>query len=183
MKLLASYHGIYDDDDFNRSRGQIAKLYERAALPIEKGGMGLTNISLVSLTAFPCSFAASLRDLAKSFPNWITLGREGRLQRISENESPSLAAQVLNSIDQYRTLAPEGFFREDDDLSAIMKTIESIDERRNSSHRPSQLRREPDAPTWKKTSQAALYAQLIDVEFERLIAATKMQAICGNYFT
>ena len=57
-----------------------------------------------------------------------------------------------------------------------MKTIESIDERRNSSHRPSQLRREPDAPTWKKTSQAALYAQLIDVEFERLIAATKMQA-------
>ena len=25
MKLLASYHGIYDDDDFNRSRGQIAK--------------------------------------------------------------------------------------------------------------------------------------------------------------
>ena len=107
MKLLASYHGIYDDDDFNRSRGQIAKLYERAALPIEKGGMGLTNISLVSLTAFPCSFAASLRDLAKSFPNWITLGREGRLQRISENESPSLAAQVLNSIDQYRTLAPE----------------------------------------------------------------------------
>ena len=27
MKLLASYHGIYDDDDFNRSRGQIAKLY------------------------------------------------------------------------------------------------------------------------------------------------------------
>ena len=176
MKLLASYHGIYDDDDFNRSRGQIAKLYERAALPIEKGGMGLTNISLVSLTAFPCSFAASLRDLAKSFPNWITLGREGRLQRISENESPSLAAQVLNSIDQYRTLAPEGFFREDDDLSAIMKTIESIDERRNSSHRPSQLRREPDAPTWKKTSQAALYAQLIDVEFERLIAATKMQA-------
>ena len=52
MKLLASYHEIHDDDDFNRSRGQIAELYERAALPIEKGGMGLTNISLVSLTAF-----------------------------------------------------------------------------------------------------------------------------------
>ena len=98
MKLLASYHGIYDDDDFNRSRGQIAKLYERerAALPIEKGGMGLTNISLVSLTAFPCSFAASLRDLAKSFPNWITLGREGRLQRISENEYPSLKCRTTS---------------------------------------------------------------------------------------
>ena len=45
MKLLASYHGIYDDNDFNRSRDQIAELYERAALPIEQGGMGLRNIS------------------------------------------------------------------------------------------------------------------------------------------
>ena len=84
MKLLASYHGIYDDNDFNRSRDQIAELYERAALPIEKGGMGLRNISLISLTAFPCSLAVSLKDLAKSFPNWIVLGREGSLLRISE---------------------------------------------------------------------------------------------------
>ena len=35
----------------------------------------------------------------------------------------------------------------------IMKTIESIDERRNANHRPSQLRREPVALAWKKTSQ------------------------------
>ena len=101
--------------------------------------MGLRNISLISLTAFPCSLAVSLKDLAKSFPNWIVLGREGSLLRISENESPNLAAQVLNSIDQYRMLVPEGFFREGDDLSAIMKTIETIDERRNANHRPSQL--------------------------------------------
>ena len=77
MKLLASYHGIYDDDDFNSSRVQIAELYERAALPIDKGGMGLRNISLISLTAFPCSLAASLKDLAKYFPNWIALGGDG----------------------------------------------------------------------------------------------------------
>ena len=83
---------------------------------------------------------------------------------------------VLNSIDQYRMLVPEGFFREGDDLSAIMKTIESIDERRNANHRPSQLRREPVPLAWKKTSQAALYAQLIGVEFERLIAVSKAQA-------
>ena len=176
MKLLASYHGVYDDDDFSRSRDQIAELYERAALPIEKGGMGLRSISLVSLTAFPCSLAVSLKDLAKHFPNWIALGREGEFLRISEDQSPSLAAQVLNSINQYRTLVPEGFFRAGDDLSAIMKTIESIDERRNASHRPSQLRREPVALAWKKTSQAALYAQLIGAEFERLIAASKTQA-------
>ena len=176
MKLLASYHGIYDDDDFNSSRVQIAELYERAALPIDKGGMGLRNISLISLTAFPCSLAASLKDLAKYFPNWIALGGDGAFLRIVEDESPDLAAQVLNSIAQYRAHAPEGFFREGDDLSAIMKTIEAIDERRNAVHRPSQMRREPVALAWKKTSQAALYAQLIDVEFERLAEVGKMQA-------
>ena len=57
-----------------------------------------------------------------------------------------------------------------------MKTIEAIDERRNAVHRPSQMRREPVALAWKKTSQAALYAQLIDVEFERLTEVGKMQA-------
>ena len=41
MKLLASYHEIHDDDDFNRSRGQIAELYERAALPIERAAWAL----------------------------------------------------------------------------------------------------------------------------------------------
>ena len=39
MKLVASYHGIYDADDFNRNRAQVAELYERAALPIEKGAL------------------------------------------------------------------------------------------------------------------------------------------------
>ena len=176
MKLLASYHGIYDHEDFNRSRDHIAELYERTALPIEKGGMGLRNISLISLTAFPCSLAVCLKDLAKYFPNWIALGREGGFLRISEDKSPDLANQVINLIDQYRTLVPEGFFREGDDLSAIMKKIETIDEKRNTNHQPSQLRREPVALAWKKTSQAALYAQLIEVEFERLIAISKTQA-------
>ena len=138
--------------------------------------MGLRNISLISLTAFPCSLAASLKDLAKYFPNWIALGGDGALLRISEDESPDLAAQALSSIAQYRTRAPEGFFREGDDLSAIMKTIETIDERRNANHCPSQLRREPVALAWKKTSQAALYAQLIDVEFARLAEVGKIQA-------
>ena len=39
MKLLASYHGIYDDDDFNRSRDQIAELYERAGPYYIQGGI------------------------------------------------------------------------------------------------------------------------------------------------
>ena len=35
-------------------------LYERAALPIEKGGMALNNMAFISLTAFACSLAASM---------------------------------------------------------------------------------------------------------------------------
>ena len=50
MKLVASYHGIYDANDFTRSR------------------------ALISLT---CSFAVSLKGLAKIFPNWIDFGRYG----------------------------------------------------------------------------------------------------------
>ena len=46
-------------NDFNRNRRQIAELYERAALPIEKGGMALRNIGSVSLAAFACSLVAS----------------------------------------------------------------------------------------------------------------------------
>ena len=55
MKLLAafySYHGAHDANDLNRNRRQIAELYEIAALLIDKGGMALSNVGLVSLTAF-----------------------------------------------------------------------------------------------------------------------------------
>ena len=110
MKLVTSYHGIYDADDFNRNRAQIAELYERAALPIEKGGMALRNVALIALTSFTCSLAASLTDLANVFPDWIELRRGGAIVRVLEEKSPGFAAQVVDAATQYRRLTPEGDF-------------------------------------------------------------------------
>ena len=46
------------------------------------------------------------------------------------DKSSDVTAQVVNFVIQYRALAPQGVFREGDDFSAIVKTIESVDTRR-----------------------------------------------------
>ena len=75
VKLLASYHGLHDESDLTRAWPSFREVYDRAALPINKGGMELRSVKLVFLTAFACSLAASLKHLAKAFPDWINLDR------------------------------------------------------------------------------------------------------------
>ena len=65
MKLLASYHGLYDESDLMRAWPRFREAYERAALPINKGEMELRSVKLAFLTAFTCSLVASLKRLAK----------------------------------------------------------------------------------------------------------------------
>jgi len=48
VKLVASYHGLYDDSDLARAWLQIREVYERAVLSINKGGMALRSVKLVS---------------------------------------------------------------------------------------------------------------------------------------
>jgi len=62
QKLIASYHEIHDGKEFNHDRRHFDDLYQRVALPIEKDGMALNNVVFVSLTAFACSIAASMKD-------------------------------------------------------------------------------------------------------------------------
>jgi len=57
MRLVASYHGLYDKSDVMRCRFQMCEIYEIAALPIDKGGMALRNVGIIFLTAFACSMA------------------------------------------------------------------------------------------------------------------------------
>ena len=71
VKLLASYHGLHDDSDLTRAWPSFREVYDRAALPINKGGMELRSVKLVFPTAFACSLVASLKHLAKAFPDWI----------------------------------------------------------------------------------------------------------------
>ena len=82
VKLVASYHGLYDDSDLARAWLQIREVYERAVLSINKGGMALRSVKLVSLTAFVCSLIASLKHLAKAFPDWIKLDRDDNLLQV-----------------------------------------------------------------------------------------------------
>ena len=55
-RLIASYHGVNDVNDFNSDQAHMMALYERAALPTEKEGMALSNVAFISLIAFANSF-------------------------------------------------------------------------------------------------------------------------------
>ena len=82
-------------------------LYEKAALPIEKGAMALSNVAFISLIAFACSLAASMRELAKVFPDWIEIDNGRTLVSVSHNKAPDVAAQVVNFANQYLVLPPQ----------------------------------------------------------------------------
>ena len=178
--MIASYHGVHDVNDFNADQDHMMALYERAALPIEKGGMALNNVAFISLTAFACSLVASMRELAKVFPDWIEIDDHGALVSVSQRKAPDVAAQVVNFANQYRALAPQGLFKEGDDFSAIIKTIDSVDARRLANQRRSQSQSENrlvlNEPlpleccySGSKTSQGALYSHLIETHAQRML--------------
>ena len=60
---------MYDESEVARRWFQTRKVYERAVLPIDKGGMALRNVRPVFFGYFACSLAASLKDLVKVFPD------------------------------------------------------------------------------------------------------------------
>ena len=111
----------------------------------------------------------------------------GALVSISQHKAPDVAAQVVNFANQYRALAPQGLFKEGDDFSAIIKTIDSVDARRLANQRRSQSQNEDrlvlNEPlpldcgrSWSKTSQGVLYGQLIETYTQRVLEATKRKA-------
>ena len=77
------------------------------ALPIEKGGMALNNVVFVSLTAYACSIAASTKELAKVFPDWIKIGSDGKLANIVCHKSPDVTDQIVDFAHEYRVIAPQ----------------------------------------------------------------------------
>ena len=85
--------------------------------------MAIRNMGMVALTAFACSLATSLKHLVTIFPEWITLGQQGAPLQISQETSPEMSAQALHFVGEYRRRVPQGLFKENDDFSAILKTI------------------------------------------------------------
>ena len=188
VKLLASYHGLHDESDLTRAWPSFREVYDRAALPINKGGMELRSVKLVFLTAFACSLAASLKHLAKAFPDWINLDRDGSLLSVASDKSPYTSRQVEACVQECRRLFPEGPFGDDDDFSAILKTIAKVEVGEPANQRAAQLQSSPrqsnvdslydevEIKRKRKTAQSALYDDLIKAQFKRLLLKAKAQA-------
>ena len=47
---------------------------------------------------------------------------------LSQQTSSEIGAQVLRSVGEYRRLVPQGRFKENDDFSAILKTIVELED-------------------------------------------------------
>ena len=98
MRLVASYHGVCEKAEMESRWSTVYEWYEKATLPIEKGGMAIRNMGVVALTAFACSLATTLKHMAAIFPEWITLGQQNTLLRISHDVSPEVTTQVLHYV-------------------------------------------------------------------------------------
>ena len=153
MRLVASYHGVYDKAEIERRWPIVYEWYERATLPIENGGMAIRNMGVVALTAYACSLVASLKRMAAIFPDWITLDPQGDLLQASYEASPEMSAQVTHCIREYRRRVPHGTFKENDDFSAILKSIAYLESGSLAISREAQLQssdqdfpQEADAP-------------------------------------
>lgn len=71
MRLVASYHPAYDENELIRRWSIIHEWYERATTPIEKGGMSRRSVGAVALTAFACSIAASLKHIGLTLTKMV----------------------------------------------------------------------------------------------------------------
>ena len=182
MRLVASHHGISEKSEIENNWPIAYEWYEKAILPIEKGGLAIRNMGVVALNAFACSLAASLKHMATIFPEWITLGQQGSLLQISHDASPELSAQVLQYAQQYQRRVPQGVFKESDCFPAILKTIVDLESSDATAPRETQSQGSSQSPSScreglrsirSRTSQAVLYSDFVKEELQRLLARAK----------
>lgn len=64
---------IYDKSDYDNKRGKLIHVYDRVALPIDKGGISLRNVENVIFIAFSWSLAALLKETSSFFLNGLPL--------------------------------------------------------------------------------------------------------------
>ena len=113
MKLIASYHGIYDQETFNNQLELFTDLYKRASFPIANGGLALRSIDSVYLTAFVCSMAASFTHLANHFSEWIQtiiVDNVHKITSTNENISPYTNDQIMYCVQKVQSIVPNRYF-------------------------------------------------------------------------
>ena len=126
IRLIASYHGVYHKDEvFNQSQ-KFEDLYTRVAFKVEDGGMSLRSVQWVHTTAFLCSMAAALPDLAKVFPLWIQYDDSGRLIQVDEHASQPTSIQIVNYIRLYQQISLDSTFDEATSLTSIFQKVISL---------------------------------------------------------
>ena len=175
MRLIASYHGIYDQETFNNQPELFTDLYKRVSFPIANGGLALRSIYSVYLSAFICSMAASSKYLAKIFPDRIQtsiVDNVHKITSINENISPYTDKQIMYCAEKIQSIVPNGHF---EGLTLPALIINKLVELRN--QKTTQLELEDQSPDDSlglydpifkhSSSQSALYQQLIAAEFDK----------------
>ena len=96
-------------------------------------------------------------------------------------------------VEECRRLFPEGPFGDDDDFSAILKTIANVEVGTPANQRAAQLQSDPHQSTVdslydevevkkkRKTAQSALHDDLINAQFKRHEASIHTICICTMY--
>ena len=106
--------------------------------------------------------------------------------QFSQQTSSEIGAQVLRSVGEYRRLVPQGRFKENDDFSAILKTIVELEDYNHVKSSESQLQSSGhdlfhEAAVDQRlkrgrSSQGVLYTEFVKEEFERLLTTSKARA-------
>ena len=174
MRLIASYHGIYDQETFNNQLELFTDLYKRVSFPIANGGLALRCIDSVYLTAFVCSMAASSTHLANYFPEWIQtsiVDNVHKITSINENISPYTNDQIMFCVQKIQSIVSNGYFEGLTRIAPIINKTVKLSNQKTTQLEPDD--QSPDEflelyePPFKhSSSQSALYQQLIVAEFD-----------------
>ena len=172
LSLIASYHGIYDQEKIDKDPMLFLDLYKRASFPIDDGGLALRSIDNVYLTAFICSMAASSKFLAKNFPQWIQFSIVDDVPQIAINENISLhtSNQIMFCVQKIQSIVPNGHFEGLNHPAPIIKKLVELSNQKSTLLEPDNqsLDESPgllDRPFKHSSSQSALYQQLIAADF------------------
>ena len=98
FKLIASYSGNFYEEGVPVDPWFRAYLLTRAALKIKEGGLSLGSWDATHAAAFLSSLVASIPHLAKVFPSWANLDRNGKIVSISDERYPYITDRIMQVV-------------------------------------------------------------------------------------
>ena len=105
---MGQYHGNFYEEGVPVDPWLRAYLLTRAALKIKEGGLSLGCWDATHIAAFLSSLVASIPHLAKVFPSWANLDRNGKIVSISDERYPYITDQIMQVVNNINQQAPQG---------------------------------------------------------------------------